>query len=45
MFANHPKIAKEFADETPEMKELPEKKKKNEMTERMNRIISGKHLT
>jgi hypothetical protein len=28
MFANHPTIAKEFADATPDIKKLPEHKKK-----------------
>lgn len=34
MFANHPKMAKEFADATPDIKKLPEKVKKKKKTKR-----------
>jgi len=39
MFANKPKMAKEWASETPSIKKLPKKVK---MTDRMNKIIKGK---
>jgi hypothetical protein len=34
MFAKHPKLAKEFAEHTPNMKKLPEKVKKKKKSKK-----------